>query len=62
MIYAVEYKGKGKDKADFITFHKFETENEYESYRNKHENLEKKYWTHIEKIKLGVEYEIYYNC
>lgn len=59
MILAIEYKGKGEDKADYIKILQFKDHNEYQKYIHEHEDLDSKYWTYIEKINYNDGTEIY---
>lgn len=59
MLYALELKGKGDSRADFVALKIFKSEGEMNAYIKEKEDLASKYWTRIEPVDPNEQIEAY---
>ncbi len=50
MIYALVLKGKRNDNAYSVQFKTFDCIGDFLVFKEKNEDMESKYWTHVEQV------------
>jgi len=59
-IIVVKARGKGRENANLISVHIFDTVGEAKTFIQDNNDLESKYWTYCEIVQNGQELEPYY--